>query len=305
MIVTTIIPAYNSEKTLGRAIESVLSQKIPGCELIVIDDGSVDQTGRIARRYKKVRYLRQKNQGVSAARNRGIKLARGKYIALLDADDQWLPGKLRHQLDFLEKNPKVMVMSTGVNYLGQDNQKIRVSRLEKQGMIFKDLLEGNFIVISSAVIRRECMSSIARPFFPIGIFYGEDYAFWLKMAARYEFYSSPEVLTNYWLPSDQSFLRKFSFENMETAYGIMIRIAQDEGDRDGARILRAKLHWEISSIHARRGELGETFLETIKALRFRFWSRSGVLWGLENARILMKNIGAFFLPGSEKEDIFK
>jgi glycosyltransferase involved in cell wall biosynthesis len=302
LLVTTIIPAYNAEKTLGRAIESVLSQNIPSSELIVVDDGSTDQTGRVARRYKKIRVVRKKNQGVSVARNLGIEMARGKYIAFLDSDDQWLPGKLEHQLRIFGKYPKVMVVSTGVNYLGQRGEKIRVARKENRGMVFKDLLEGNYIAISSAAVRKECLRSIARPFFPAGIFYGEDYVLWMKLAAKFNFYASPEVLVNYWLPTNESFLRKFSVKNMELAYGILTGIAEARGDGAGIRKLRSKLHWELSSIHARRGDWTGTFLETAKALRHFFWSPGGALWLLENSKLLMRDAGRKIAPGHEKKD---
>jgi glycosyltransferase involved in cell wall biosynthesis len=103
--VSVVIPAYNAQAVIGRAVESVLSQTIPPSEILVIDDGSTDCTGRAVAQYgDKVRYIRQDNAGASAARNRGIQEARGWWIAFLDADDQWLPNRLQRQAELLTRH---------------------------------------------------------------------------------------------------------------------------------------------------------------------------------------------------------
>ena len=101
LTVSVIIPAYNSEAYVADAIRSVLEQEADGLECIVVDDGSTDSTGRIAKAFERVRYIHQHNAGVSAARNRGIGEERGESVAFLDADDSWLPAKLARQLDAL------------------------------------------------------------------------------------------------------------------------------------------------------------------------------------------------------------
>lgn len=101
--VSVVIPVYNGAAYLAEAIESVLAQTARPMEIVVVDDGSTDESGEIAQRYELVRYVRQENAGISAARNRGIEAARGDVLALLDADDVWLPDKLRLQLAALEQ----------------------------------------------------------------------------------------------------------------------------------------------------------------------------------------------------------
>jgi glycosyltransferase involved in cell wall biosynthesis len=104
--VSVIVPVYNGERYLAQAIESILAQTLPPIEIIVIDDGSSDNSSGIAQEFgQPVRCLRQKNQGISAARNRGIELSSGQYLAFLDADDLWLPDKLRLQLAPLRSDP--------------------------------------------------------------------------------------------------------------------------------------------------------------------------------------------------------
>ena len=106
-LVSAVIPVYNGERYLAEAIESVLAQDYRPVELVVVDDGSTDGSGDIARSYPLVRYIRQSHQGVSAARNAGIAAARGEFIAFLDADDVWTPDKLTVQMGYLLAHPDV------------------------------------------------------------------------------------------------------------------------------------------------------------------------------------------------------
>jgi glycosyltransferase involved in cell wall biosynthesis len=110
-LITVIIGAYNAERYLAEAIDSVLAQTHPRLELIVVDDGSTDGSGRIAKSYgDPVRCIRQKNGGMAAARNRAIPEARGDYLAFLDADDRFPPDKLRSQLAVFEAQPELDVV---------------------------------------------------------------------------------------------------------------------------------------------------------------------------------------------------
>jgi glycosyltransferase involved in cell wall biosynthesis len=109
-IVSVVIPAYNREKLLPRAIDSAVGQQIENIEIIVVDDGSADQTVRLienlSRSDRRIRLERHvRNKGEAAARNTGVKAARGRYIAFLDSDDEWLPGKLKAQLELLQRSP--------------------------------------------------------------------------------------------------------------------------------------------------------------------------------------------------------
>jgi len=106
-LVSVIIPVYNGERFLERALKSVFEQDYQPLEVLVIDDGSTDATARIARSRPEVRYFYQPNQGHAAAKNTGIEKSRGEFLAFLDADDYWAPPKLRLQVGFLESNPTV------------------------------------------------------------------------------------------------------------------------------------------------------------------------------------------------------
>ena len=114
--ISVVIPAYNCERYITRSIDSVLAQTRPVDEIIIVDDGSSDNTGEVVKRYGgKVRYIRQENAGASVARNTGIEAATGDWIAFLDGDDEWLPDKIKHQTELLSRNPN-LVWVTG-NYM--------------------------------------------------------------------------------------------------------------------------------------------------------------------------------------------
>lgn len=104
-LVSVIIPAYNGERYLSAALESVFAQTYRPLEVIVVDDGSTDDSGAIAQSFSEVVYIQQSNQGVAAARNRGIEAARGEFFAFLDQDDLWTPDKLKLQIRFFRNDP--------------------------------------------------------------------------------------------------------------------------------------------------------------------------------------------------------
>ncbi|MDJ0581300.1 glycosyltransferase family A protein [Crocosphaera sp.] len=109
--ISAIIPVYNGEKYLGEAINSILTQTYPISEIIVMDDGSTDQTAEVVKTFPSIRYYYQTNQGSAVARNEAIKLAKGNYLAFLDADDLWLPNKLELQVKTFQQNSEIEMVS--------------------------------------------------------------------------------------------------------------------------------------------------------------------------------------------------
>lgn len=115
-LVSVIIPVYNGARHLGAALESVFAQTYRNFEVIVVDDGSTDDSGLIAQSFPDVSYIHQTNQGVAAARNHGIEAARGEFFAFLDQDDLWTPDKLKLQIDYLLSHPDVGYTLTQQQY---------------------------------------------------------------------------------------------------------------------------------------------------------------------------------------------
>jgi glycosyltransferase involved in cell wall biosynthesis len=186
--VSIIIPTYNRAGMLTEAIDSVLAQDFTDFELIVVDDGSTDDTPQILKAYgAKIRVMRQHNQGVSAARNRGITAASGRFIAFLDSDDLWQPGKLTSQIEFLQNTPDALICQTEEIWI---RNGLRVNPKERHrkvsGMIFEQSL-ALCLVSPSAVMARPGL------FEKFGLFDEnlpacEDYDMWLRVSCRCPIY---------------------------------------------------------------------------------------------------------------------
>ena len=189
-IVSVVIPAYNAADLLPEAIESVLAQTYRDFEIIVVDDGSTDPTPEVMEQYAgTVNYIRKGNGGSASARNRGIREARGAYIALLDSDDVWLPRKLELQMEQFSANPGLAWSYTDW-YTAEVESGKRInlgSQLEEHpsGYVLRDLLGRLFIPPSSEVIRRDVFDEVGYYDESDLHLTGEDWEFTLRVAEKY------------------------------------------------------------------------------------------------------------------------
>ena len=184
-LVSVIIPTYNRANDLGRSIDSVLSQTYSDYELIVVDDGSTDATPSLLSTYdRRLRIIRQNNQGVSAARNTGIKSAKGKFIALLDSDDAWLPEKLAQQTAFFKAHPQAMLCQTEEIWI-RNGKRVNPKKKHQKysGMIFEKTLPLCLVSPSAVMIRRALFDEIG--FFDETLPACEDYDLWLRITWKY------------------------------------------------------------------------------------------------------------------------
>jgi glycosyltransferase involved in cell wall biosynthesis len=161
-VVTVIIPTYNRSKQLCKAIESVLSQTYPSVELLVIDDGSDDDTSLQVAKYKPARYFRQERQGQAAARSLGLKHAIGSYIASLDSDDQWQPKFLETCIEKLEKDNLDFVFANWMQELEKDNF---IDRLKLYNILEKHIppTGGQWISLNSQILRNVYLTECPSP----------------------------------------------------------------------------------------------------------------------------------------------
>ena len=138
-----IMPAYNAEKYIGQAIESVLAQTYPGWELIIVNDGSTDRTADIATQYTDVRIkvFHQANSGESAARNAALKQIKGEYVAFLDADDLFLPSHLEASVGFLQAHPHYDGVYTDGYYINEKGEKLKLLSSRRRGPFTGDIFE--------------------------------------------------------------------------------------------------------------------------------------------------------------------
>jgi len=192
--VSVIIPTYNRGWILKEAVESVLAQDFTDYELIVVDDGSTDDTGDILAGYgRNIMVLRQTNRGVSAARNRGIAAARAQLVALLDSDDLWLPQKLTRQVDFFKIKPEALICQTEETWV---RNGVRVNPKKRHhkfsGMIFEASLALCLVSPSAVMIRRELFDYVG--LFDESLPACEDYDLWLRISCRYPVYLIDEPL---------------------------------------------------------------------------------------------------------------
>lgn len=179
--VSVVISAYNAQKYIAAAIESVLAQSYPDVECIVVDDGSSDGTAEVVAAYP-VRYMYQANAERSAARNRGIAAAEGAYISFLDADDLLAPEKLADQAAFLQAHQELDAVYSRVCYFhdGEEDSGFVPKRETPSGDIVKSLIYSNFITIHSPLIRRRAMERIDG--FDVNFNRFEDWDFFLRLA---------------------------------------------------------------------------------------------------------------------------
>jgi glycosyltransferase involved in cell wall biosynthesis len=203
--VTTIITSFNKGPYLAEAVDSALRQDYGSQEVLVIDDGSTDNTRQMAESFgHRVRYVYQDNRGQSNAKNRGIALARGDYIAFLDGDDRWREGKLARQMARMTEHPEVAVVygrAIAFDHLrGLLPEKGPSGNLPR-GRVLDHLMMCNFIPFSSAVVRRACLSTVGG--FDEGLRVAEDYDLWLRLAKDHLFDYVDDTLLDYRVGIDQ------------------------------------------------------------------------------------------------------
>ncbi len=185
--VSVVIPAYNAEQFIREALDSVLAQTYRDFEVLVVDDGSTDSTREIVASYgEPVRCIEQANAGPSAARNRGVREARGELIAFLDADDLWMPEKLAEQAPLFDAEGRVGLVYCQAERIGADGRILTTpDRPKPEGKVFEDFLRRNHCPTSGAVVRRECFAQCGG--FREDMSQAEDWHLWLRIARRYEF----------------------------------------------------------------------------------------------------------------------
>jgi len=204
MKISVIIPTWNRSSYLARALESVFAQSVLPHEVIVVDDGSTDNSSEIIKlNFRDVRYLYQENRGVSSARNTGILAARGDWIALLDSDDRWEPHKLERQQRALQANPDAKMCHSNETWIRNGKRVNPMNKHAKRGgLIFQHCLPLCAISPSAAVIKRELFDEIG--LFDEALPACEDYDLWLRICATHPvLYLDEPLLLKYGGHADQ------------------------------------------------------------------------------------------------------
>jgi glycosyltransferase involved in cell wall biosynthesis len=200
--VSVIIPAYNRAKILPRAINSILSQTFQDFEIIVVDDCSKDNTDEVVRQYDdpRIRYTKHiQNKGGSAARNTGIKEARGEFIAFLDSDDEWLPNKLDKQINrFNQINGDCGLIYTYLEIVDREGNFLKNHCVDSDGEVLKDLLVANFIAsTSSIIVKKKYMDQIGG--FDTEMKSCQDWDLYIRLSQVCQIFCIPEPLTKHYV----------------------------------------------------------------------------------------------------------
>ncbi|OHB60615.1 MAG: hypothetical protein A2167_08970 [Planctomycetes bacterium RBG_13_46_10] len=264
--ISVIIPTYNRSQLIGRSIKSVLNQTYRNFELIIVDDGSTDNTEEVVASFKdeRVRYVRrEENGGEAAARNTGIKAARYDYIAYQDSDDEWLPEKLALQVELLEKAPpQVGVIYTG--FWKVDKQKKTYIPFawvnQKDGDIHKELLKGNFVGSPVVLVKKECFDRAG--LFDERFRNAVDWEMWLRISKLYHFRCVDEPLAIAHYDSDNI---SFNPDTLIKALELVLETYRDEFAAEKKILAR---HWmNLGNLLVAKGDVKKGRRYIIDALK--------------------------------------
>ena len=269
-LVSVIIPTYNRGWTIKEAIDSVLAQSFIDFELIVVDDGSTDDTSEILDSYRDdIKVLSQENNGVSAARNRGVATASGIFIAFLDSDDLWLPEKLSSQVDFFNSNPDALICQTEEIWV-RNNMRVNPKKRHKKpwGMIFEPSLDLCLVSPSAVMIKRSLFEEVG--VFDETLPACEDYDLWLRISCRYPVFliDTPLIIKrggHFDQLSASSGLDKFRIKSIKKI--IESNLLSKTQYKAAVKILKEKCTIYASGCR-KRGRLDEAMYYTLLSKRF-------------------------------------
>lgn len=205
-MISIIIPLYNKESTVAQTLACIFQQTYKDFEIVVVDDGSTDQSAAVVERINdsRIRLIKQKNGGVSAARNRGIAEAKYELLALMDADDEWKPDYLQTQMDLVSKYPQCDVFCCNYEFKSAEGN-VSPTIIRKLPFTGTDGILSNYFEVASCshppicsisiMVRKAAIQSVGG--FPVGIKSGEDLLTWARLAVKYQIAYSTKVLSTF------------------------------------------------------------------------------------------------------------
>jgi glycosyltransferase involved in cell wall biosynthesis len=228
--VSVITPTYNRARFLPAAVASVLSQTFGDFELIIVDDGSEDNTPDVLKPFladRRVRYVYQENKGQSHARNLALKQATGDFIAFLDSDDVWARDKLEKQLAVFRANSEVDIVHGDEATINEQGSVVSLQNMRRySGRITRYLLADNSVSITTALVRRRCFDEMGGFDTSVGV--ADDYELWLRFSAKYRFQYIPEIVAAYRIMENQISSNKI--KRFETNEVIIDRFLKQYGN---------------------------------------------------------------------------
>ncbi|GAB6164122.1 hypothetical protein JCM19992_01220 [Thermostilla marina] len=285
-LVSVVVPVFNGSPFLRKALESVLEQTYRPIEIVVVDDGSQDDSAAIAASYgPPVRVIRQPNYGVGAARNRAILHARGEIVAFLDQDDWWLPAKLEKQVACF-RDPQVGLVHTGTLHYLQPAEKF-VDPIDPSaqpelliGECYDRLLAGNAICNSSVAVRRDLFARVGLTSPLVRGNTVQDYDLWLRFARVCRFAYVDEPLTVFRIHGEQGTFDRRAM--LTEQLRLLERVLREEPKRRRRQMRdrMAYLYDLLGTFHLDYREHRLARRRFARALRWRFRARTAILWTL-------------------------
>jgi glycosyltransferase involved in cell wall biosynthesis len=304
--VSITMPVLNGAKYIDEAIESIASQTYKDFELIVVDDGSTDETPEHVKRFSgrlNLKYVRHpERQGISRSVNDGIRQSAGEFIAFLDHDDAWFPEFLETQVSYLDRHPDVGMVHSDFQTTDPDGKVLEESvavcrnRTRPSGRVFPQLFMDSFIVANSVLIRRECLEHLGG--FDESLRFG-DYLLWMRLARRYKIDYVGKVLTQYRQHASQSTQNVPVGSPDEESVGIQsIRrilelypaVREELGERTIRRRL-GSLYFDLAYSWFNKGTFPNARLCLAKSIRF--WPSNVQYYLLYGATLLPRSLVRF------------
>jgi glycosyltransferase involved in cell wall biosynthesis len=244
--ISVVIPVYNLEHYIGTTIDSVLNQTVLPDEVIIVDDGSTDNSISVIEEYINkspdnfIRLVRQKNSGPGAARNRGIEVAQSEWIAFLDGDDIWLPEKINMIRKAISQYPDISIFTHDeyeVDIAGNEKLKLLHKYYDNRKALFQQLYRGCFLSTSCMVVKKSALMDVGG--FNINLPSAQDYDLWLKLARNNHLVFIPIPLEKYILRADS-----ISF-NAEKRYKCSLEIAYFHSEHLAEIVGGTKARWQL------------------------------------------------------------
>ena len=298
--ISVVIPAYNKANLTIKTIESVLGQTYGNIEVIVVDDGSTDDTKNKLQSFgDRIHYIYKQNGGACSARNVGIKQATGEYIALLDCDDIFDSEKIAKSVECLEKNPDYGFVHTGMLFINGDDDVISdqgISDYPTSGWIASRLILKSFICNSTVVIRKECFKEVG--YFDEKIFIPADWDMWLRLSEKYKAAYIDDKLTSYRVADS------YTASNMETAINEAVYVLDKAFSRNNhissglKKRCLANVYFSYGLDYAAMQDFKKSRETLLKAVLNKPYSLSGLLFlgGVLFAPKLFRKIILYLRP---------
>jgi glycosyltransferase involved in cell wall biosynthesis len=290
--VSVVIATYNYGRYLAGAVQSALDQTFTDLEVIVLDDGSTDDTPEVLApflRDQRVRYQRQEHRGVSAAKSAGVRLARAPLVAFLDADDWWFPQKLERQLPLFHEDVALGVVYSRRLLIDPEGELLVYQQpILYRGNVLEEMIQLNFVCFSSAVVRRAVFDEVG--LFDERLPFAVDYDLWLRVALRYRFDYVDEPLVKY--RTGHANLSSREVERTIAALGILDRFL----DKSGRAAVRPAVIRQARAVTCASIALAVRSQSRLDSLRWNLWALA-----LAPTDVLAwKMLASLVLPGAAR-----